>query len=138
MEAILNYPAVASLGPWLDHCAKFLNDLPAQIALPVLLSPIILALLSRRIFVFFSSALLVLVAFALLAWPAQIHITLALATYLGSLIAACLGIAASRTNRAIQLQLGELRQNVSQLQASESRRYMLDITESKPTKEPKE
>ena len=118
MEAILNYPGVTSLGAGLEDSAKFLNDLPAEIALPVLLSPIILALLSRRIFVFFSSALLVLVTFALLAWPAQIYIVLALATYVGSLIAASMGIAAFRTNRAIQLQLTELRQTVSQLQAS--------------------
>jgi hypothetical protein len=135
MDAILDPRLVESLGAWLDKLAQGLNNAPLEIAVPALLLPIVLAILSRRVFVILGSLLLTLIVLVMLIRPALFETAVVVMAYLGSLIVALAGILEFRRTRAIQLQLAELRQDVNQLQSTEARRYIVELKENKPTED---
>ena len=120
-----------SLGAWLNELQFALADTPKTIVLSACFLPIILAIISRRAFVFLGSALLASMALLVVVQPSSIVATIEIGAYVGSVIIALLGIYARRKNAAIHAELTDLRVEVNKLHDAEHRRFISQLNAGK-------
>ncbi len=116
-----------SLGAWLTELELALADAPKAIVLAACFLPIILAIISRRAFVFLGSVLLASIAFLVVVQPSSIAATIEIGAYVGSIIIALLGIYARRKDAAIHAELTNLRVEVNRLHDAEQRRFISQL-----------
>jgi hypothetical protein len=120
-----------SLGAWLNELEFALVDAPKEIVLSACFLPIMLAIISRRAFVFLGSVLLASIALLVVVQPSSIAATIEIGAYVGSVIIALLGIYARRKDAAIHAELTNLRVEVNQLHHAEQRRFISQLNADK-------
>ena len=108
---------------WLDRWAVFLSDLPLELALALLLLPIVLAIFSRNIAVGVGCIIMVVAAGLVFVAPANTAAILGSALYLGSVVASLAAIIARRKSSKFAI----LQMQVSDLMAADQRRLMRDM-----------
>ena len=106
------------------------------IALAVVVLPLVVAALSRRILTFLGALLLATIAPVVLVDSDLGATTIAAALYVGSLIVAFSGIVARRRDRAVQAELASLRAELNELAAVQSRQFITEL--NKPRAKPVE
>ena len=107
------------------------TDAPKEIVLSACFLPIILAIISRRAFVFLGSVLLASIALLVVVQPSSIAATIEVGAYVGSVIIALLGICARRKDADIHAQLTSLRVEVNRLHDAEQRRFISQLNAGK-------
>jgi hypothetical protein len=113
---------VPLLRSWLDQWTAASPRVSEGAAIAVLLLPVALAILSKRMVVVLGCILLAAIAFCTFVTTSNMAMILAGGVYLGSLIVALSGISACRRDRALQVELDLLRRDVRELLAAEDRR----------------
>ncbi len=123
-----NWPAiVAPLESGLDESARVLADLPPHIIAAAIAAPVVLTLITRRLLAILATTTLAVVAFMIIYRPALAGTTVALASYVGSILVALLSIGSWWRGRATRIELAALRAEVDQLMQAESRRMLADL-----------
>ena len=125
-----------SLGRWLDWLVQHLNASASDLALALLLLPILLAFLSRQLVAILGTALLAIVAVVARLIPEQIGSIIVLSGFVGSFILALHGVLSWREHRALQIQLAQLREEVLRLQVAEDRRFLGNLQSRRSVHEP--
>jgi hypothetical protein len=108
---------------WLDRLAAFLYRLPIELALAVLLLPIVLAILSRNIALSLGCIIAVLAATLVFLAPAHTAVVLGIALYLGSVVASLLAIIVGSKFSKFD-EIAVLQRQVNDLMAAEQERLM--------------
>jgi hypothetical protein len=106
---------------WLDLWATSFSDLPPFLVLGLALLPIVLAMVSRKLFLIMMCLILVSASGLIFIAPANAAAIMAIVFYLGSILVACTAIITRWTKRddiaILQMQVGDLL-------AAEQRRVM--------------
>lgn len=124
------------LGRWLDWLVQHQNASASDLALAALLLPILLAFLSRRLVAILGTALLAIVAAVAHLFPEQIGPIIALSGFIGSFIFALHGVLSWRRDRALQIRLAQLQEEVLRLKVAEERRFLGDLQSRRSVHEP--
>jgi hypothetical protein len=123
------------LQSWLEQSALLLRTIPTEYAAAATVLPVILAAFSKRTAIFLGTALLAVVALILLLEPSFAAVTIAIGAYIGSLIAAFLGIQARRKESATEAELANIRSELKNLVEAEERRFLVELKSSAKTTE---
>jgi hypothetical protein len=118
---------------WLDQSAAVLGRMPGAAAIAILLLPLVPAAISRRLPTLFGALLLVIMAALLLAGPAPGATTIAIGTFLGSVIVATSGMTARRRDEALRAELRTLRSELNQVLAVQSRQFIVELNKARAT-----
>ncbi len=121
-EAILQ-----GFGRWLVWLVQHLSTSASDLALTALLLPILLAFLSRQLIAILGTVLLAIVAAAARMNPEQIGPIIALSGFVGSFVFALYGVLSWRRDRALRIELAQLREEVLRLRVAEDRRFLGDL-----------
>ncbi len=111
---------------WLGRWAVFLSDLPAGLALALLLLPNVLAIFSRNIALSLACMIMIFAAGLVFVAPANTAVILGTALYVGSVVALFAAIISRRKSRNFD-EFAVLQMQVSALMAAEQRRLMRDM-----------
>jgi hypothetical protein len=117
----------APLQAVLDHLPTLLADIPSGAMLSVLLVPLVIAAISRRLFNFLGASLLAIIPPLVLLKQTSDAPIFAAGAYIGSLIVALSGIAARRRDLALLHKMTSLRAEVNQFAEAESRRFLVKL-----------
>jgi len=111
--------------PWFDKLDSLLSAVPIEIALVAFFIPIVLALFSKRIVVFFSCVLIAAIALSTFLHP--ITSIVVLGAYFSSILLAIFGINASRQASAVSTELINLRSELDEMKSIDERRYLVEL-----------
>ncbi len=111
----------------LDQLGPFLTALPREYVVAAISLPIVLAAMSRRAVAFLGALLLATVSLLVLFVPTVATTAVAIGAYAGSLMLAFGGMLARRRDAAVNAKLVSLRNDVNQLLAAETRRFLTDM-----------
>jgi hypothetical protein len=113
--------------------AKYIEDLSQFLQsfgvapLAVLFLPVLIAVLARNVILALATSLLSFASLMLVIAPASATSGLAIASGLGSFLAALESIVARRRMMALNEEIGDLTSRVSQLESAEQRRLALEV-----------
>jgi hypothetical protein len=108
----------------------FLRTIPTEYALVATVLPLILAVFSKRTAIVLGTTLLAAVSLLLVLEPPSAAVTIAVGAYIGSLIAASLGIQARRKQAATEAELANIRSELKNLLEMEERRFLVELKSS--------
>lgn len=120
-------PYFAPLRSLLDQLAAILARAPAMVGIAVLLLPVVLAAVARRLPTILGALLLAIMAGLMLGEPTRGAATIAIGLYLASLIVAMSGIARRRRDRAVQAELASLHSEMNQVLGVQSRQLITEL-----------
>jgi hypothetical protein len=112
---------------WLDQWAVLLSRLPEGVSIAVVLLPVVLAIVSRRMVVLVSCIVGAVAVFCTLVAPSYTAVILTTGIYLGSVIVALTGIVSRRKAPAFHADFAQLRRDVDALLAAENRRFLSSL-----------
>jgi Na+/melibiose symporter-like transporter len=113
--------------------AKYIEDLRQFLQsfgvapLAILFLPVLIAVLTRNVILALATSLLSFASLMLFIAPASATSGLAIASGLGSFLAALESIVARRRMMALNKEIGDLTSRVSQLESAEQRRLALQV-----------
>jgi len=113
--------------PWFDKLDSLLSAVPIEIALVAFFIPIVLALFSKRIVVFFSCVLIAAIALSTFLHPSSITSIVVLGAYFSSILLAIFGINASRQASAVSTELINLRSELDEMKSIDEKRYLVEL-----------
>ena len=114
----------------IDHLIQFVQGFDAATLAALLLVPVLIAALARKIVLALASAVLSLVSLMLIINPASATGVLGVAGGIGSFLVALGSICGRRRSTALgdlRKEIGRLTKRVDRLEAAESRRLMLEV-----------
>ena len=126
VRVLLDQPLII-LAAWTDWLVQQLTGLPNQVALAILILPLLPAALSRRANTALVVVLLTTVSVLVYLSPHRLAHIVVLGSFVGALIIALSALAARRNRAQIDAQLVQLRGEVTQLQDAEQRRLLSDL-----------
>jgi cyanate permease len=114
----------------LDQWAALLSRLPEGVAVAIVLLPVVLAIISRRMVVLVSCSVGAVAVFCTFVAPSYTAVILTTGVYLGSVIVALTGIVSRRKAPAFHADVAQLRRDVDGLLAAENRRFLGSLRDS--------
>ena len=118
------------LAQYVDHLVQFAQGFGPTTLAVLLLVPILITALTRKVLLTLASALLALVSFMLIINPGAASSVLGVAGGIGSFLVALASILGRRRSAALrdlQKELGHLAERADRLEAAEQRRMLLEL-----------
>jgi hypothetical protein len=119
--------SVAYLAIALAQAGQLFAEAPLGAILGLLAVPVLLAAVSRRLIAIAGTILLVVAVLVIVTAPALATTTIAIASYLGSLIIALSAIQTRRRHRATQAELAQLKAELNRLLEAETHRLLVEL-----------
>lgn len=119
-------------GAWLDQGAAYLDSIPLEILLLVLVLPLALALISARLLVIIGTVVFLIASIVVLMRPSLAAPAIASVMWVMGTFMAAAAIFSRRSHRALQAQLESLQEELGALQVRESQRYFAELRYGHP------